>query len=125
MDDWKRILKTMPGARILVAPGINERIHAKTFVFDGIITIIGSYNMDPLSEDINSEVVAAVHDKPFATQQRLRILGKDTKKHVEYRIELDDKGNIIKSHGPESHVDPKTIKKLNFLRKLQWLRPII
>lgn len=125
MNDWQRILKDMPGSKIFVAPSENERLHSKTFVFDSLITVIGSYNMDPLSEQINSEVVAAVHNKSFATRTRLRILGPDMKKVVEYKIELDSKGQIIKSYGPKDHVNSKTVKKMNRLRKLQWLRPLI
>lgn len=125
MNDWKRILKTMPGSRIMVAPSQNERLHSKTFVFDSLITVIGSYNMDPLSEDINSEVVAAVLDKSFATRVRLRILEQDMKKVIEYRIELDKDGRIIKAYGPEDHVNEKVVKKMNIMRKLQWLRPLI
>lgn len=125
MNDWKRILKDMPGSRILVAPSQNERLHAKTFVFDSLITVIGSYNMDPLSEDVNSEVVAAVLDKSFATRVRMRILGPDMKKVIEYKIETDAEGRIIKAYGPEDHVNEKTVKKMNLLRKMQWLRPLI
>jgi hypothetical protein len=47
------------------------------------------------------------------------------KKVIEYKIELDARGNIIKAYGPEDHVSKKVIKKMNILRKLQWLRPII
>jgi len=125
MNDWKRILKDMPGSRIMVAPSQNERLHSKTFVFDSLITVIGSYNMDPLSEDINSEVVAAVLDKSFATRVRLRILGPDMKKVIEYKIQLDSEGRIIKAYGPEDHVNSKTVNKMNKMRKLQWLRPLI
>ncbi len=125
MNDWKRILQTMPTARIFVAPSQNERLHGKMFVFDGTIAVVGSYNMDPLSEDLNSEVVAAINDKPFAQMTRLRILNLLEKKNIEYRIKVDERGKIIKTYGPEDHVNEKTIKKMNFMRKLQWLRPLI
>lgn len=125
MNDWKRLLQTMPTARIFVAPSQNERLHAKMFVFDGTIAVVGSYNMDPLSEDINSEVVAAIYDKPFAQMTRLRILRLIEKKNIEYRIEVDASGRIVKAYGPEDHVNEKTLKKMNFMRKLQWLRPLI
>ncbi|GAB4273807.1 MAG: phospholipase D family protein [Candidatus Rifleibacteriota bacterium] len=101
MNDWRRILKNMPGSRILVAPSQNERLHSKTFVFDSLVTVIGSYNMDPLSEQVNSEVVAAIHDKAFATQTRLRILGPDMKKVIEYKIELDDRGKHYQGLWPQ------------------------
>jgi len=125
MNDWKRLLQTMPTARLFVAPSQNERLHAKMFVFDGSIAVVGSYNMDPLSEDINSEVVAAIHDKPFAQMTRLRILRLIEKKNIEYRIQVDANGRIIKAYGPEDHVNEKTLKKMNLMRKLQWLRPLI
>ncbi len=124
MDDWKRILKEMPTARMFVAPSENERLHSKVFIFDSLVTIVGSYNMDPLSEQINSEVVAAIHDKSFATRTRLRTFD-DMKKVIEYKIQVDEKGKIIKAYGPEDHVSKKVIKRMNLLRKLQWLRPII
>lgn len=125
MSDWQRLLKNMPTARMFVAPSQNERLHAKVFVFDGLITIVGSYNMDPLSEDINSEVVAAVHDKPFAEMTRQRIMRLMQKNIIEYRLELDSAGRIIKSHGPADHINSKTVQKMNHMRKLQWLRPLI
>ncbi len=124
MNDWKRLLKNMPTSRILVAPSENERLHSKVFVFDSEITVVGSYNMDPLSEDVNSEVVAAIYDKSFGRMTRGRLI-KDMQKVVEYKIKLDSRGKIIKAYGPEDHVSKKVIKKMNILRKLQWLRPVI
>lgn len=124
MNDWKRILKEMPTARMLVAPSENERIHSKTFVFDSLVTVVGTYNMDPLSEQVNSEVVAAIYSKEFGKRAQLRIYN-DLKKVVEYKIKLDSKGNIIKAYGPKDHVSKKIIRKMNILRKLQWLRPVI
>ena len=94
-------------------------------MFDSLVTVIGSYNMDALSEEINSEVVAAIHDKSFATRTRKRILGPDMKVVIEYTIKTDSSGRIIDSYGPKDHVDSKTVKKMNRLRKLQWLRPLI
>ena len=62
MNDWKKMLAEMPTCRIFVAPSENERLHSKTFVIDSQITIVGSYNMDPLSQNSNSEVVAVIDD---------------------------------------------------------------
>ncbi|GAB1354139.1 MAG TPA: phosphatidylserine/phosphatidylglycerophosphate/cardiolipin synthase family protein [Candidatus Rifleibacterium sp.] len=125
MNDWERMLTDMPTARLFVAPSQNERLHAKIFVFDGLVTIVGSYNMDPLSEQVNSEVVAAIHDKPFAQMTRNRIFNLMKKNIIEYRLERDSEGRIVKRVGPEDHVKSETVKKMNRLRKLQWLRPLI
>jgi len=125
MNDWERLLTDMPTARLFVAPSQNERLHAKIFVFDGLVTVVGSYNMDPLSEQVNSEVVAAIHDKPFAQMTRNRIFNLMKKNIIEYRLERDSEGRIVKRYGPEDHVKSETVKKMNRLRKLQWLRPLI
>ncbi|MBU1171619.1 MAG: phospholipase D family protein [Proteobacteria bacterium] len=41
-------------------------LHAKTLVIDDEITFIGSYNLDPRSENLNTEVGLVVRDKGFA-----------------------------------------------------------
>ncbi|OQA05658.1 MAG: putative cardiolipin synthase YwiE [bacterium ADurb.Bin374] len=124
MSDWKKMLRDMPTCRLLVAPSINERLHSKVFVFDRQIAVVGSYNMDALSEQINSEVVAAICDPQFATMTALRLFD-DMKSTVEYKITVDKDGNVTKAYGPEDHCSKEIVKKMNFLRKLTWLRPVI
>jgi phosphatidylserine/phosphatidylglycerophosphate/cardiolipin synthase-like enzyme len=124
MNDWKRLLKDMPNLRLIVAKSANDRLHSKVFVFDQQITIIGSYNMDSLSEQIISECVACVHDRSFGLLTALR-LRKDMEGALEYKIRIDENGNPQKVFGPEDHVPPEILKKMNFFRKLQWLRPLI
>ncbi len=41
-------------------------LHAKTLVIDDAITFIGSYNLDPRSENLNTEAGVVVQDKQFA-----------------------------------------------------------
>lgn len=41
-------------------------LHAKTLVIDDAITFIGSYNLDPRSENLNTEAGLIVQDKQFA-----------------------------------------------------------
>lgn len=123
-EDWMRLLKEMPTLRLMVAPSENERIHSKTFTFDSQLTVIGSYNMDPLSEQVNSEIVAAVLDRPFGTMVRGRIY-KDMNPVLEYKIKRERDGKVTPVFGPEQHVDPEMIKKINLIRKLGWLRPLI
>lgn len=124
MSDWKKMLKEMPTCHLLVAPTINERLHSKVFVFDRQIAVVGSYNMDALSEQVNSEVVAAICDPQFATMTALRLID-DMKSAVEYRISIDKDGHVTKAYGPEDHLSKKIVDKMNFLRKLTWLRPVI
>ncbi|MBF0547325.1 MAG: phosphatidylserine/phosphatidylglycerophosphate/cardiolipin synthase family protein [Candidatus Riflebacteria bacterium] len=133
MNDWKKMLAEMPTLRLLVAPGALQRLHSKTFVADRHIVIIGSYNMDPLSKDSNAEAVAVVNDKNFAemvynqTQKDIArgVLEYKIKRDVNGKPLLDKKGRPIKEFGPEDHLDPKTIKKMNIYRQIGLLRPFI
>lgn len=124
MNDWQKMLKDMPTCRIFVAPSINERLHSKTFVFDRKVTVIGSYNMDPLSQDSNSEVVAAVYDLAFA-QETAGQIQKDMTKVLEYKIRIEKDGKITRVFGPEDHLDAKMIRRMNFYRRLKFIRPVI
>lgn len=57
-------------------------LHAKYAVLDGAEVIIGSYNLDPRSERLNSETVLAVHDEALATQLGRTFLEEDLPKSV-------------------------------------------
>lgn len=124
MNDWVRMLCDMPTCRLFVAPTANERLHSKTFVFDSLVTVIGSYNMDPLSQNSNSEVVAAIHDAEFGAQTREQIR-KDMEKVIEYKIMVGPDGRAVSAFGPKDHLSPQIIKKMNFFRRLGWIRPVI
>lgn len=125
MNDLDRLLTKMPTCRFLVAPTHKERLHSKVFVFDRQITVVGSYNMDPLSEQINSEVVAAVHDKQFGTMVALRTWKDIEGRVVEYKAKLDERGRPITVFGPKDHLPPEIIRKMNLMRKIGWIRPLI
>jgi len=124
MNDWQRLLATMPGARILVFPADSPCLHTKAFVFDRQISVIGTYNLDPLSDVVNSEVVAVIQDFPFSemTAQRME---QQFKECLEYKIDLQPDGSIRTVFGPDSHLSAEMVKKLNRLRKFQWIRPLI
>jgi len=123
IGDWRGILKEMPNVRIF-GYKLKTKLHSKVFVFDRKVAVIGTYNMDYMSEQINSEVVAAIMSQPFATQVALRIM-EDIKFSHEYKIKVERDGSITTVFGPESHSDKKVIDRLNMLQKLQWLKPII
>ncbi len=44
----------------------SESIHAKTFVFDNRISAIGSFNLDPRSTFLNTEVIVIIDSKEFS-----------------------------------------------------------
>jgi cardiolipin synthase C len=59
--------------RRLVKHGVDVRefkgpdtLHAKTLVIDGRTALVGSYNIDPRSHNLNAEVMCVVHDETIA-----------------------------------------------------------
>lgn len=120
--DWKRIMKAMPTMQIYVFTG-QRKLHAKTFVFDRKVSVIGTYNMDFMSEEINSEVVAAMKSNEFSTEHRSNIMN-DLKLCKQYQISVDEKGDANSVYGPD---DLKTSKSwmIKVLSKLTFLKKII
>jgi len=47
-----------------------DTLHAKTLVIDGRTVVVGSYNLDPRSQNLNAEVMCAVEDEEIAQQVR-------------------------------------------------------
>ncbi len=123
LEDWPNILKQLPNCKIFAFKG-ERKLHAKVFVFDREITVTGTYNMDYMSEQINSEVVTAVKSTDFAQRMALRI-AEDIKQSVEYKITVKPDGSVNELFGPASHSDPQKIKTLNMLRQLGFLKTII
>jgi phosphatidylserine/phosphatidylglycerophosphate/cardiolipin synthase-like enzyme len=121
--DWKNLLKDMPNMEIHCFKS-NTQLHAKVFSFDDEIAVIGTYNMDPLSEYINSEIVVAVKSKAFAMRNRLRI-DNDIASSIQYKIELAKDGEIKVLVGPTTHCSQEILDKIKKLQKLGFLRSII
>ncbi len=48
-------------------------LHAKSMVIDGATTYIGTYNLDPRSENLNTEVGVIVRDPTFANRVQMAI----------------------------------------------------
>lgn len=119
--DWKNILKTIPTARIFTFAG-QRKLHAKTFVFDAKVAVVGTYNMDYISEEVNSEVVAAIKSRSFAGELRTGIMS-DISVSKEYRIEIDKNGDVKAVFGPDDLPGKKmwlmkALSKLTFLKKM-------
>lgn len=123
LGDWKSIMAESENVRIF-GYKLQNKLHSKVFVFDRKIAVIGTYNMDYVSEQINSEEVAVIKSRPFANQVAKRI-DQDIANSFEYKIQVEPNGEIKTIFGPESHSDPKVIQRLETLRKLGWLRPLI
>lgn len=116
--DWRSILKDMPTMRIFAT--VNEgQLHGKNFVFDGRIGVVGTYNLDFLSEKVNSEVVAVVKSNGFANELRKEIVF-DIKKAVEYTLATADRAEF----GPGDVENPQKMWLIKLISKMGWLKPL-
>ena len=52
----------------LEMPGPRSGLHAKSFVIDGFVSMVGSHNMDPRGEGFNTENGVIIYDKAFAEE---------------------------------------------------------
>jgi phosphatidylserine/phosphatidylglycerophosphate/cardiolipin synthase-like enzyme len=49
-------------------PGPRSGIHAKSFVIDGFVSMVGSHNLDPRGEGFNTENGVIIYDSKFARE---------------------------------------------------------
>lgn len=144
LEDWPKILATVPNLRIFVATG-QRKLHAKVGVIDDTVTLVSSYNLDFLSSQVNSEVAAVVWSPAFAAETYQGILRDHADPDngaVEYTILRDAQGQPIRSDGkpvldaqgnllnppevvfgPENHLSAEVLEKYRKKRaRWKWLR---
>ncbi len=122
LRDWRKILRDMPTARVFAMPGPNP-VHAKVTLIDDRVSVIGTYNMDPMSQAINSEVVSVIHDRDFTREHRLAI-ARDLAVSTEYRIRVRPDGSTEVLCGPDEELTgwanfvTRLLGNLGFLKRL-------
>ncbi len=124
IKDWMKMQLAMPQLEVWVFT-IKRLIHSKVFVFDRKVTIVGTYNMDPMSEDINSEVLACINSGSFGTRTALSII-EDLKSSRKYSLGLSKDGQVpVELFGPAAIAKGRLKTILDFLAAIKWLRPLI
>ncbi len=123
LEQWPEILARVPKMRLFVG-GEKHTLHSKVAVFDRTLSLVGTYNLDPTSMTMNSEIVAAAWSEPFARRvlrHPKQMISAGAPVVYEYRIRRDRKGAPLRddkhrpqiAFGPEQHCDPKAWKSLN------------
>lgn len=125
LDTWPELLARAPTMRIFVRSS-RPTLHAKRAVFDDALTLIGSYNLDPLSAFVNSELIVAVWSPGFNEETRVEMRGRlEGGDMLEYTIARDTKkqarrhprghpfaGRVVVRFGPRNHVPADQITSL-------------
>jgi cardiolipin synthase C len=84
-------------------------LHAKSMVVDGTITVIGTFNLDPRSANLNTECVAIMHSSEIA---------KEVLKGMQEEFEPENSWETTLNFNPDSEVN-------NAKRIKSWTRKIL
>ena len=117
LEQWPELLARVPNLRIFVT-GERRTLHSKLMIFDDQVSVVGTYNLDPISMGINSEIVAAVWSHAFAKKVAAHPfiwIGRGPPQAYEYKIKRDARGMAIRGEdgkpivafGPENHAAPE------------------
>jgi cardiolipin synthase C len=90
-----------------------ECLHAKTAVIDGETVVVGSYNLDYLSERLNTELALVVRDRALAVEMRRTL-----DSHRERAWQIDARGFPEGADEPYPGVPRGKVWKLRLLRLL-------
>lgn len=119
LEQWPKVMARLPRARLYVI-GIPRLMHAKVILVDGVLSFVGSYNLDPMSAHVNGEIVSAVWGEQFSAELRgtiTRRVDRGAPEVVEYTIArnaagvplLDTDGDPVVTFGPADHADPASL----------------
>lgn len=87
----RRLIQAGIDVREYKGPGV---LHAKSAVIDGRIALIGSYNLDPRSQNLNTEVMCVAEDADVAGE-----LSESIQRHVERSWMVDHLGRRTRAAG--------------------------
>ncbi len=92
-----------------------ESMHAKSAVLDGRIGIVGSYNLDPRSEHLNTEVALVIDDPAFA---RALLASMDRRLEQSWHLTHEGIANLDAQSRRYPGVKPKKILLMTLLRAI-------
>jgi cardiolipin synthase C len=90
-----------------------ECLHAKTALIDGETVVVGSYNLDPRSERLNTELALVARDRSLAAELRRTL-----NEHLNHATRIDRRGFPEGADQPYSGIPRGKVFKLRLLRLL-------
>ena len=106
--------------------GAGSSLHAKAFAFDRGIGFVGSYNLDPRSSRLNTEMGVVFECPPLA--KRLPEENESDLAHTAYRVELDGRRLVWVTHEGDQEVrytsEPEASLRKRIKVKVLSLLPI-
>jgi phosphatidylserine/phosphatidylglycerophosphate/cardiolipin synthase-like enzyme len=123
VKEWKTYLRDVPNLRIFALAG-GRKLHGKVLILDRKVAVVGSYNMDPMSETINSEDVAITRSHTLAGEA-LAWIERLARDGIEYRIRVEPDGSVSQLVGPSDHCSRQAMALLALIGWLGFLRPFV
>ena len=84
-------------------------LHAKSMVIDGKITVIGTFNLDPRSANLNTECITVIRSKKIT---------EDVMKGMEIEFKQENSWETTLTSNPDSKADKKT-------RLKTWVKKVV
>lgn len=108
----------------------SSSLHAKTFAIDGDTLFVGSFNFDPRSTHLNTELGFIIESRKLA--QKLETMFDEQVPQAAYKLELDEDNNlqwierndgevIVHSHEPETGPLKRSMVFLFSLLPIEWM----
>jgi len=130
LDKWPLYQAAIPNLKLKVLTG-TRKLHAKTAIFDDVVSLVGTYNLDFMSAAVNSEIISVMWSESFASLLKETILNDPSYAAdlYEYKIKLDSNGNPVDKdpstskiepvidQGPKDHVPPEILEEYKKVRK--------
>jgi cardiolipin synthase C len=100
-----------PRQRLFGSRAVRTNLHSKVYVIDRRDVVTGSFNFDPRSFDLNTEICLVIHSTEIAAQV-VKMFDESISPKTSYRLALDKKGRVVwlaeeKGHAVRYRRDPK------------------
>ncbi len=111
-----------PPTKLTLTGSSNASLHTKAALVDRRVAFVGSYNLDPRSTSLNTEMGLLIEQPDIAAEIE-RLIATQTSGDRAWRVSIDANGSLQWSDGEViSHTDPDA----SLMRKLQaWLAQIL
>lgn len=121
--EWKELLRDIPTMRIFVQKS-DVSVHAKVYVFDRLVSVVGTHNLDPLSDRINAEN-AVISATPWFAAKNIEILKTDLANSVEYRMRVLPDGTLQEVVGPGTIASPGKLRSIMAKKWMLMFKPLL
>lgn len=108
LEQWPELLARVPTLRLFVG-GDAHNLHGKFAVFDDVVVAVGTYNLDPVSMGLNSELIAVMQSESLAREileRPRRLLAQGPPAVYELKIRRDDFGQPLRNARGEVIPEP-------------------